>query len=63
MKIKTNINLWEILYEEEQLQLQFSTVFNSGFIDDIDIIKEYFIKTNPKVSEITIKKVLKQNVK
>ena len=61
MKIKTNINLWEIFYEEEQLQ--FSTVFNSGFIDDIDIIKEYFIKTNPKVSEITIKKVLKQNVK
>ena len=61
MKIKTNINLWEIFYEEEQLQ--FSTVFNSGFIDDVDIIKEYFIKTNPKVSEITIKKVLKQNVK
>ena len=59
--MKTNINLWEIFFEEEQLQ--FSTVFNSGFIDDIDIIKEYFIKTNPKVSEITIKKVLKQNVK
>ncbi len=56
MKIKTNINLWEISYKEEELQL--STVFNSGFVDDIDIIKEYFIKTNPKVSEITIKKVL-----
>ncbi len=57
MKLKTNINLWEISYKEGQLRL--STIFNSGFIDDIDIVKEYFTKTNSKVSEITIKKVLK----
>jgi len=59
MKLKININLWEISYKEEQLQL--STIFNSGFIDDIKMVKEYFIKTNTKASEIIIKKVLKQN--
>lgn len=59
MKLKTNINLWEIFYKEQNLQL--STIFNSGFIDDINIIKEYFTKTTPNASEITIKKVLKQN--
>ena len=59
MELKTNFNLWEIFYKENQIE--FSTIFNSGFIDDINIVEEYFTKSNPTVSEITIKKVFKQN--
>ena len=54
MKLKTSLNFWEISFKEESLQL--STIFNSGFIDDINIVKEFFIKTNPNASEITINK-------
>ena len=57
MKLKTNFNLWEISYKEGQLQ--FSTIFNSGFIDDINIVEVYFTKSNSNASEITIKKVFK----
>ena len=32
--------------------------FNSGFIDDIDIVKQYFIKKNPDAKEIIISKNL-----
>jgi len=55
IKLKTNINLWEISYNVDELSL--STHFNSGFIDDIDIVKEYFIKTNPKAINILIIKL------
>ena len=55
MKLKNNINLWTITYKEEELNL--ATVFNSGFINDIDIVRNYFILNNPVASEITIKHV------
>jgi hypothetical protein len=37
-------------------------MFNSGFIDDVNTIVEYFIKENPNVSDITIEKSLKQKI-
>ena len=43
MELKTNFNLWEIFYKENQIE--FSTIFNSGFIDDINIKKVF--KQNP----------------
>lgn len=52
--IKQHLNLWVIWYKDEDVI--FSTVFNSGFIDDINIVKEYFIKNNPNYSEIKIEK-------
>lgn len=55
MGLKTNINLWEISYKENQIQ--FSTIFNSGFINDINMVKEYFKKLNPTVDKMNIKKV------
>ncbi len=44
-KIKTTINLWEISYTDNSLSL--STVFNSGFIDDINLVTHYFLLKNP----------------
>ena len=59
MELKTNFNLWEIFYKENKLQ--FSTIFNSGFIDDINIVEEYFRKSNSNASEIIIKKVQRRS--
>lgn len=53
--IKQHLNLWVIFYKDRNLP--FSTVFNSGFIEDINVVKEYFIKNNPNYSEIKIEKV------
>jgi len=43
--IKTNINVWSITYKRDGVL--FHTVFNSGFIDDMETVKECFMKTNP----------------
>lgn len=61
MKLKTNINVWEISYKVDDLPI--STIFNSGFIDDISIIEEYVRKSNSDLTEIRIKKFLQQNAK
>lgn len=53
MKLKTNINSWDIFFKENKMQ--FSTCFNSGFIDDIDVVKKYFKKIHPNAKEVTIK--------
>ncbi len=55
MELKTNINLWEISFKENSIHL--STIFNSGFIDDFCIVKEYFKTTYPNAEEIVIKKI------
>ncbi len=52
ISIKKNINLWRISYVENTINM--STVFNSGFIDDVDIVKNYFIKNNPHSNNINI---------
>lgn len=52
ISIKKNINLWRISYVENSINM--STVFNSGFIDDVEIVKNYFIKNNPHSNNINI---------
>jgi hypothetical protein len=60
VKLKNSVNYWEIFFKIDVLEC--STILNSGFIDDIDIILKYFIKKNPKASSITIKKCFKENL-
>ena len=52
MNFKTSINMWNILYKEGSVEL--STMFNSGMIDDVEIIKSYFMKNNPKVQKVIV---------
>jgi hypothetical protein len=55
IKLKTNINLWSIIFNVEGAR--FETIFNSGFIDDIDIVEEYFTRVNLTYYNIKIKKL------
>ena len=55
--MKKNINLWDISYKDDGLEI--SSVFNSGFIDDIDVVKAYIIKSYLNICELKIKKTKK----
>jgi len=52
IKLKQNINLWKISYKENSIEL--NTMFNSGFIDDVNIVSEFFKNSNPNAIDILI---------
>ena len=54
MKLKNSCNYWCIIYERGPLK--FSTIFNSGFIDDIDMVRIYFGRNNHDITLISIEK-------
>lgn len=54
IKLKQSINYWNVSYKKNELTL--STVFNSEFINNIDVVKLFIVKTNPDVLEIKISK-------
>lgn len=59
MKLKTEINLWSVEFIDTtyHLTITLKSVFNSGFIDDVDTIKAYFNANNDKYQLINIEKL------
>lgn len=57
MKLKINLNLWDITCMLGKLKIK--TIFNSGYIDDSKIILKYFKKTNKNATNIVINKISK----
>ncbi len=53
VKIKQSVNLWEISYTDNSPPL--TTVFNSGFIDDVYLVTNYFLLKNPHIEIDDIK--------
>ena len=63
MRLKKNINLWEITYIKLENDIMLKEIFNSGMIDDIEIIRKYFLEKNPTLFRFDIKKLNNINLK
>jgi len=53
MKLKKNVNLWEVNYKIDDLNM--STGINSGMIDDYALIEQHFKSIEPEAKHIKIR--------
>lgn len=54
MRLKQNkFHLWKITYIEN-IKQKITTLFNSGLIDDANVVKNYFISQYPELKNVEI---------